>query len=278
MWLGDNVYPDTEGLEQIQREYNTVLAQPGYQRLSSRTTVLGTWDDHDYGARDAGKEFSARQESQQQFLDFLAVPQDSPRRHQAGVFSSKDLAWRNASVRIILLDTRYHRDAFDSDGTVLGQEQWQWLEHQLASSKALVNIIASSIQVVPDEHPYEKWGRFSSDQRRLLELFANTSAKNLIVLSGDRHMAEISRLDLGPWTAQETRPAKTLYEVTSSSLSRSSEGTPFERNRYRIGDVYRGINFGTLTLEHQPSGDFVRLSVHDSEGATQLSHRLALTH
>lgn len=41
--------------------------------------VIGTWDDHDYGLNDAGKEFSAKVTYQRLLLDFLDEPQDSPR-------------------------------------------------------------------------------------------------------------------------------------------------------------------------------------------------------
>ena len=276
LWLGDNIYADTTDPELIRSLYNEVLRDPGYERLSSNTLVLGTWDDHDYGANDAGKEFSAKEASQKELLDFLGEPEDSPRREQAGVYAAQDLRWGDESVRVILLDTRYHRDAFGSDGTVLGQEQWRWLEQQLDDSSAVVNIIASSIQLIPEENPNEQWSRFPSDKQRLLELFANTSARNLIVVSGDRHIAEISELDLGPWTKDDAEP-RTLYEITSSSMSRPSKGPTFsEPNRYRVGELFSGINFGTLTLVKESSGDLVQFSVRDDLGFTRVDLELAL--
>lgn len=41
--------------------------------------VIGTWDDHDYGLNDAGKEFSRKVNNQRLLLNFLDEPQDSPR-------------------------------------------------------------------------------------------------------------------------------------------------------------------------------------------------------
>lgn len=41
--------------------------------------VIGTWDDHDYGLNDAGKEFAGKITNQKLLLDFLDEPQDSPR-------------------------------------------------------------------------------------------------------------------------------------------------------------------------------------------------------
>lgn len=32
-------------------------SQPGYIKLKKTTKILATWDDHDYGANDAGAEY-----------------------------------------------------------------------------------------------------------------------------------------------------------------------------------------------------------------------------
>jgi phosphodiesterase/alkaline phosphatase D-like protein len=45
------------------------------------------------------------------------------------------------------LDTRYHRDPLLSDGTILGDPQWQWLERELHGPQSEITIIGSSIQV-----------------------------------------------------------------------------------------------------------------------------------
>lgn len=52
---------------------------PGYSRLRADSKVIGTWDDHDYGLNDAGKEFPHKIANQRLLLDFLDEPQDSPR-------------------------------------------------------------------------------------------------------------------------------------------------------------------------------------------------------
>ena len=41
--------------------------------------IIGTWDDHDYGLNDAGKEYDGKDFSQQLMLDFLDEPSDSLR-------------------------------------------------------------------------------------------------------------------------------------------------------------------------------------------------------
>jgi phosphodiesterase/alkaline phosphatase D-like protein len=46
-----------------------------------------------------------------------------------------------------MLDTRYHRDSLLSDGTILGDPQWQWLERELHGPQSEITIIGSFIQV-----------------------------------------------------------------------------------------------------------------------------------
>ncbi|KAJ7967027.1 Alkaline phosphatase D [Quillaja saponaria] len=72
--------------------YKKAKSTPGYSHLLENTKVIGTWDDHDYGLNDAGKEFAGKITDQKLLLDFLDEPQDSPRRKQDGVYASYIIA------------------------------------------------------------------------------------------------------------------------------------------------------------------------------------------
>lgn len=50
-------------------------------------------------------------------------------------------------LQVIVLDTRYHRDPLRSDGSILGDTQWGWLEEELRGPHSEITIIASSVQV-----------------------------------------------------------------------------------------------------------------------------------
>ncbi|EOY15848.1 Calcineurin-like metallo-phosphoesterase superfamily protein isoform 3 [Theobroma cacao] len=206
IWLGDNIYGDIRqpfkilGKErtigpwknvrrfvpsshsQMLSRYNMAKNIPGYSRLRANAKVIGTWDDHDYGLNDAGKEFSEKITNQRLLLDFLDEPQDSPRRKQAGVYTSYTLGPPGKQVKIILLDTRYHRDPISSDGSVLGESQWSWLGKELRGPPSTITIIGSSIQVISNLSAttgplfyMESWGRFPKERNRLFELQAQNS-------------------------------------------------------------------------------------------------------
>src|SRR5690349_16464987 len=71
IWLGDNIYGDSNDTTVLRAKYNMQLNQPGYKSLVSKTPIIGTWDDHDFGKNDGNKTFAAKKESQQLALDFL---------------------------------------------------------------------------------------------------------------------------------------------------------------------------------------------------------------
>jgi len=287
--LGDNIYGDSEDPEVLRRKWAQLAAQPGYQALRASSRVLATWDDHDYGLNDAGAEYTARVQSQQAFLDFLGVPEASPRRGRAGIHHSEVFGEPGRRVQVILLDTRYHRSRLDRqperlagrgpyapsndpDRTMLGAEQWRWLRAQL-EQPAELRIIASSVQFVASEHGWETWGNMPLERARLLELIGSTGASGVVLLSGDRHAAEISRLD----PVRDGRgPGYPLYDVTSSAMNQSRRWA-FEANPFREGDLYTGPNFGTITIDWGRDDPLVSLGIHDQRGEPVLVSEVPLS-
>ena len=244
IWLGDIVYANTQDMHRMRQKYEVQKGHPGYGLLLETCPVIGTWDDHDYGKNNGGREYSKKAQSQQILLDFLDEEEDSPRRRQQGVFASYTYGPEGQQVKVILLDTRYHRGEPGDKGDVLGGEQWAWLEGELRHSKASVHLIGSSIQVLPEEHPYEKWANFPRARQRLFGLIGDSGAPGVIFLSGDRHFGEISRLE----HAALSYP---LYEITSSGLTHSYNGLKREPNRYRLGNFFNQLNFAIITLNWQ---------------------------
>jgi alkaline phosphatase D len=161
MWLGDNIYADTTNMTTMQNKYDTKKRNTDYQRfLEAQIPVLATWDDHDFGANNAGNNYSKREESQQQFLRHFDIPSNDVRyKQQDGIYSATIQGPSGKQVHSIMLDARYFRSpTFSSYGTcqgdnstVLGDAQWAWLEQELAKPSE-IKIIASGIQVLPPLH------------------------------------------------------------------------------------------------------------------------------
>ncbi|MET0594949.1 MAG: alkaline phosphatase D family protein, partial [Polyangiaceae bacterium] len=269
VWLGDSVYADTEDIAKTRALYDAQRAKPDYAKLMRSTRIVGTWDDHDYGINDGGREYPSRVESQQAFLDFVDEPRESARRKQEGLYTSYTVGEGEHSAKVILLDERYHRDQPGPEGDMLGDAQWAWLENELRHSSSDVHLIGSSTQIVAEEHPFEKWSNFPRARTRLFELFAKTAVSGVIVLSGDRHMAEIARIEAAPLRYP-------LWEITSSGLTHSWKKGTTEPNRHRIGDVLAALNYGLIEIDWANGGE-VRLAVIDLSSQRRLHQRIPLS-
>jgi alkaline phosphatase D len=255
IWGGDNVYSDTDDMKKLKEDYNQQLQQEGYQKLLNTTKILGTWDDHDYGLNDGGTEFHAKNESQEQFLDFMGVDANDIRRDREGVYHSETIRSNEGSVKVILLDTRYFRTQltksetkgrrFDpnpyGEGTMLGKTQWRWLKEELNNSEADFNLIVSSIQYLSSEHGFETWGNMPHEVDKLNTLIATSKAKGVIVLSGDRHISEFSRTNIDGVNYP-------LIDFTSSGMTHSYSSFDGEPNQYRDGKVVSELSFGLLKI------------------------------
>lgn len=270
IWLGDIVYADTSDMSVMQQKYQAEKANPDYQQLLKTTAAIGIWDDHDYGQNNGDKEYSKKAESMQLLLDFLDEPQDSPRRKQAGVYAAYTYGPVGKQVKVILLDGRYHRDTPGQNSDILGEEQWAWLEKELKNSKAGINLIVSGIQVIPEEHKYEKWADFPKARQRLFDLIAKTKVPGVIFLSGDRHFAEISKI-------QTLALPYPLYDITSSGLTHSWEKLEREPNRYRQGDFFKYLHFGLIEIEWDSKPVRLKLQIRDRQNLVKLEREIQLS-
>jgi alkaline phosphatase D len=253
IWGGDIIYADTRDMSKLKLEYDKQRNNSGYKKLIESTKVIGTWDDHDYGLNDGGLEFDKKEESQQVFLDFMGISKTDERRQRKGVYASESIVNEQGSIKIIVLDTRYFRSALvedtktkkryrpnsDKNATVLGSAQWDWLTEELNSSEADFNIIVSSIQFLSHEHGFETWGNFPFEVEKLKSTIVKSKAKGVLLLSGDRHISEFSKISIDHLDYP-------LIDFTSSGLTHSYSGFSGEPNTYRVGEVVSKISFGLL--------------------------------
>ena len=261
IWGGDNIYADTEDMSKMAADYQKVWAEPEYKSLAEKTIITGTWDDHDFGKNDAGVEWEWKKEAQGLFLDFLKVPENDIRRKREGVYTSETHSTEKGSIKVILLDTRSFRDSLKKSkdpnltydawdegegGTILGEAQWQWLEEELQDDTANFTLIVTSIQFLNKSHGWEKWGNHPSEVIKMKQLLAQAKAKNIVMLSGDRHMAEIS-------SAEIPGLSYPLIDFTSSGLTHTWIDGATEGNPLRISNVIKRLNFGILLFDFEKS-------------------------
>jgi alkaline phosphatase D len=294
LFLGDAIYGDFDGQkafdvtqESLAGEWQKLADRPEFQGLREKIPVMATWDNHDYGTHNGGAEFPLKEASRRIFLDFFGEPSDSVRRRTPGVYDAKIFGPPGRRVQIILLDTRYFKGPFvlrskeeksalglsgslgnylpntDPEVTLLGEEQWKWLEQQL-QQPAEVRLIASSTQIVSDQKGMDEWGNYPLERRKLFDLIARTEAAGVVFLSGNVHFAELSKSDEGPYP---------LYDLTSSGLTHINEEYPQAVNPYRVAGPFVDLNFGLIEINWdanpQPLITFRAISVEGQVGFQQ---------
>lgn len=239
LFLGDNVYADTLlGGTDFEAAYTELTNEPGYKRLQAATKVLATWDDHDYGVNDGDASYPRKEEAEAFFeRTFPAI--DPKRDQRPGVYDAWTTGTPGERIQVILLDTRFFRTADD----MLGPDQWAWLAEQL-QKPADVRLLVSSIQVLADQHRWERWTKMPDQHRRLFETIQDAKAKGLVILSGDRHMGALYR--------QDGLLDYPVYEATSSSLNATPWDAGGEPDSHRLHPQMVDMdNFGMVTVDWQ---------------------------
>jgi len=283
VFLGDNVYADTTDHDTLRAKWKQLTDREWFQSLTRTSHVLATWDDHDFGANDAGKTYPERIYSQRAFLDAFNEPEDTPRRRTPGVYDAKTFGPEGKRVQVILLDTRYFRDdltpretadrryidgdsggylpARDAGTTILGREQWAWLDEQLREPAEL-RVVVSSIQALTTDHGWESWALFPHERDRLMRALAD--AGNVVIVSGDRHKSEITRS-----RAEEVpgAPGRPICELTVGSINKPIRWYN-EINSRRVGSIYFGPTYGRIEIDWDGDEPSVRLLTMREDGST----------
>lgn len=251
IWLGDNIYADTDDMSVMAQKYQQQLKVPEYHQFKQQVPMTGIWDDHDYGMNDGNRTYSQKEQAKEQFMQFMDMDSEHAVSQHQGIYHSLQFGQPPQQIKLILLDTRTFQDPLVNlpkgseknyavnPGTVLGAEQWLWLANELNQSTARVNLIASSIQVIAEDHRYEMWSNFPSERTKLLDLIVSSQVKNPLILSGDRHLSEVSKIN---WQGQN------IYDITASGLTHSFSGVE-EFNSHRLGELVVDESFSTLQID-----------------------------
>ncbi len=286
VFLGDNIYGDTDVMDTLRAKYRRWGAQENYKKLVASTKIFATWDDHDYGRNDIGHSYPFKNESKDIFMDHFNISADHDMRKHEGIFHTNYVDKDGKRIQIIMLDvrtfksevlpydgkTKMERDKYfytldympitSLDSTFLGNKQWAWLEGEL-NKPADLRLICSGSQFGIEYNGYEAWANYPLEQKRLLNLIKTTKANGVIFLSGDVHYAEISKLNedgLYP-----------IYDVTSSGITSTWDfATP---NRNRIEGPVMENHFGLLTIEWETDPK-IKMEIIDVTKNTRIEYTI----
>ena len=152
-----------------------------------------------------------------------------------------------------------------ADSTLLGEEQWKWLEKQL-EKPASIRLIGSGTQFGIEWNGYEAWANFPNEQQRMLDLIDKTKANGIIFLTGDVHYSEISKLktDFYP-----------IYDFTSSGLS--SYWHFATQNKNRIEGPIMDNHFGLLSIDWDKKDPKIKMETWDINDNQRIEYNIKLS-
>lgn len=184
LMTGDNVYGDynesdyvvacsNQDCVNLRLAYQMLEHNPRFREFRDKVPIVPIWDDHDLGLNDGGVDFTWKNYSEQIFLNFWQLPPSDPRWHRPGLYWSSEWGDTGSKLQLIVLDVRYFKDPFTRRDptvhyqfpgkfaqdpnpalTMLGDEQWGWLEQEL-QKPADLRVVVSSLQVIAHEHGWE---------------------------------------------------------------------------------------------------------------------------
>ena len=264
--IGDNVYGDTRptnsaDIPTLAASYKMLNSRAEFDRFRRSIPMMTTWDDHDYGANDAGGSFAFKEWAEKAYETFWGASDDVKSR--PGVYESRIFGPAGKRVQFIILDARFFRSDLatmpyrdpapalgwyipnmDTKATVLGAAQWDWLAQELEKPSD-VRFIISSTQVITDAHNVESWANFPKERERLSAMLGQKGVNNAIFLSGDRHSG-------GFYKTNAPGLSKPLWDFTSSSLNLAfgkGDGGDREPDPSRTGGFWGIANFGQIDID-----------------------------
>ena len=287
--MGDGVYPEHEEehvgrslsvMESIEASYKQAATRKELSEFRRQVPTIAIWDDNDYGGSDIGASFEHKVRSKELFLDFWTTAEEKRLRdRESGIYGMWEFGREEHRTQVLVPDLRYCRSEWAqsnvgqiealrasgfgpyvpnsaSDVSMLGEKQWQWLEECLRRP-ARVRVLISTIQCVPEGRGWESWSNFPNEKKRLLDLIHDTQAKGLVILSGDSHYAELSKLE-------DSVVGYPLWEVTSSGLT--EEWKLPGPNPQRIGVAYPQTNFGLMHINWIGNRPMIVFEIYSESG------------
>lgn len=264
IWLGDNTYTrevDWGTRTGFVHRYTHTRSLPELQPLLGSVHHYATWDDHDYGPNDSDGSFELKTTAREVFQAFWANKTYGLPATTEGVGSHFQLA----DIDFYLLDNRWFRSAnyrTTGEPRVLGQAQIDWLMNAMKTSRAPFKIIAVGGQVINSHAGNENLILLAPKERQqLIDLIKAERINGVIFVTGDRHHAELSKLDVpGGYP---------IYDFTTSPLSAGTATNVRDNNTHRVeGTLLQGErNFGMLEVTGPRTDRTLTIRLHRKDGS-----------
>ncbi len=218
---------EIETLDDYRTRYSQYRLDMTLQETHRLFPWLVTWDDHEFDNNYANlvseedgispEAFLARRmNAYQAYYEFMPLRRRSfPQGPDMTLYRGCQYG-RLANFHV--LDTRQYRTdqpngdhqkpmegkVFDSNATMLGRKQENWLMSSLLQSPSTWNVLAQQVMMAPlnrgegenRRYSMDQWPGYEVSRRRLLQFFHDRKISNPVVLTGDIHLNWVNDLQL----------------------------------------------------------------------------------
>ncbi|MCB0564131.1 MAG: alkaline phosphatase family protein [Phaeodactylibacter sp.] len=269
IWLGDNIYlreVDWYSRTGILARNTHTRSLPEMQPLLASTHHYAIWDDHDYGADNSDRTYVHKETTLEAFRLFWGNP-------TYGVNGQKGITtfFQYNDIDFFLMDDRYFRSPNRLEGgdqTMLGEEQLEWLIEALAASYAPFKMVCIGNQVLNPVKAHETYENLFPEERAyLLKRIEEEDIRNVVFLTGDRHLTELSKYV----NARDNA----VYDLTVSPLTAGVNPND-EANELRVeGTLVNEHNFGLLDFSGPRKERVLTIRVIDADGNEKWTREIA---
>ena len=265
LWLGDNVYyreNDFESRRGLIARWTHDRQTPELSPLFGNTIHYATWDDHDYGPNNIGRNYWLKDQATEVFQLMWGNP-SAGLPEIPGIFTY--LNW--GDVNIYLLDNRTNLtpseskpQEFGQNKELLGKKQVDWLIDHLAwnlsqsaddfkSYPARFNLIVMGSSVLSESGNPDGYRNFPEEWQYLMDRIVSEKIRGVVFLSGDIHSGEVNKIQ-HVWKNLNS----IMYEVASSPLT-AGASTYGQNNPARL-DIFAGEE-DRITTQNFVTLDFI---------------------
>ncbi len=266
LWLGDNIYYIVGEWNSNKRMLKKNL------RVRNRTPIkefmefcpqYALWDDHDYGPNNSDGGFDNKNKTLAMFKKTWLNPYYG---FETGEHTGVASHFQQGDCAFFMMDTRWYSDL--NANFMLGDAQIAWLEKQLLASNANFKFICLGAQVLTDDKNGVHLGKCTAERAKLIDMLTRNNIKGVILISGDRHFAEINQ-----WKRENTY---TLQEFTISPLTSFIDERK-SKNSYRLPNSFiTETNFARFDIAGEGENRSCTVELLGKKGQIYWKHSILL--
>ncbi len=273
--LGDAVYADGAlTVDQYRYKWARTLGERGPQAMRQATSLLATWDDHEFvndWARETLTPPEKFENASRAFFDHMPMRRlaDAPDRLYRSVRWGK-------TVELFVLDSRGERKPstrLTDQAEYLSNAQLSWLQQGLAESPCDFKLILNSVPISAfpgslfQTTVHDRWEGYPAQRTRILSFIDELRIPGVLWVSGDFHLGSMGRASLeGPGASQ--------VEVLVGPGANFSNPSPSYPAPPQF-DWSSGIN-NYAVLDLDPSSGGVTVRYHDARDRVLVEKRYQL--